>query len=218
MKASTNKSAIVVGATGVVGLELVKQLCASDAYSKVTCLARRAIESNHDKLTQHIVNFDNPKNWQDLVYADSLFCAIGTTLRQAGDKATQKRIDLDLPMAIANIAKTNGVKSFALVSSTGADAASSSFYLSLKGELEQGLEDLGFNALTIVQPSVLDAKRKEFRFGEEIAIKMLKALQFIPALKPYRPITPEQVAKALIYFQQKNDKGTAVKKLNELFI
>lgn len=213
-----SKTAIVVGATGVVGLELVKQLCANDTYSHVTTLSRRPIDFSHEKLTQSIVDFSNLASWQELVNADTLFCALGTTLKQAGSKQAQSAIDLDLPVKIANTAKASGVKNFALVSSTGADAESSSFYLSLKGKLEQHLSSLDFNTLTIVQPSVLDAERNEFRLGEKVAIKLLKGLQFLPVFKQYRPIKSAQVAKALIHFQQHNSGGLVIKKLEQLFI
>lgn len=218
LKASINKTAIVVGATGVVGCELVKQLCTDGTFDQVITLGRRTINFHSDKLTQHIVDFSTPKSWQHLVVADTLFCALGTTLKQAGSKPAQQSIDLDLPKLIAKTAKSNGVNNFALVSSVGADASSSSFYLSLKGKLEQYLQQLNFITVTIVQPSVLDAKRNEFRFGEEVAIKLLKALQFLPGLKQYRPIKAGLVAKALLFYQRQNNSGLIVKKLDELFI
>lgn len=218
LKASMNKTALVIGATGVVGFELVKQLCADDTYDKVVTLGRRAAKFQNDKLIQHVVDFTEPKSWQDLLVADTLFCALGTTLKQAGSKEAQQSIDLDLPKLIATMAKSNGVSHFALVSSTGAEANSGSFYLSLKGMLEQYLQGLNFSTLTIVRPSVLDAKRTEFRLGEEIAIKLLKGLQFLPGFRQYRPIKSAQVAKALIFYQHKNNGGLLVKKLDELFI
>lgn len=213
-----NKTAIVIGATGVVGFELVKQLCADDTFSKVITLGRRAANFQNDKLIQHVVDFNDPRSWQDLLVADTLFCSLGTTLKQAGSKEAQKSIDLDLPKLIAAKAKSNGVRNFALVSSTGAEVNSNSFYLSLKGRLEQYLQELNFSTLTIVQPSVLDAKRTEFRLGEEVAIKLLKGLQFLPGFRLYRPIKSAQVAKALIFYQHKNNEGLLVKKLDELFI
>lgn len=213
-----NNTVIVVGATGVVGLELIKQLCADDTFSQVVCLVRQTIKINDPKLTQHIVDFNEPKSWQHRMTANTVYCALGTTLKQAGNKTAQKKVDLDLPIAIAEAAKSNNACHYALVSSAGADASSSSFYLSLKGKLEQRLIALNFDSLTIVQPSVLDAERNEFRLGEKIAIKLLNILQFVPIFRQYKPITPAQVAKALIHFQQQNKFGVTVKKLEQLFI
>lgn len=213
-----NNNAIVVGATGVVGKELVSQLCADDTIDTVTCLVRTELNFTHDKLIQHTINFEEVSSWQSLVVGQCLYCALGTTLKQAGNKDAQQKIDLELPIEIASVAKQNGVEHLALVSSTGADANSNSFYLSLKGKLEAELTALSFQSLTIVQPSVLDIKRQAFRLGETIAIKVLNALQFMPVFKLYKPITPAQVAKALIYYQGENKSGVVVKKLDELFI
>ncbi len=212
------KVAIVVGGTGVVGRELVAQLCNNDHYSKVISLGRRELAYQHDKLEQQIVNFDDKDSWQQLIIADDLFCALGTTLKQAGSKAAQEKIDLDLPVQIAIAAKSNGVKGFGLVSSSAADASSNSYYFSLKGKLEQELQSLNFEQLTIVQPSVLVGQRTDFRLGETIAIKLLNALQFLPVFKQYKPITGVQVAKALIHFHLGNQDRVLVKKLEQLFI
>lgn len=212
------KHAIVVGATGVVGKELVTKLCNDPDYHQVTCLVRRQLDYKSGKLQQHLVDFEQPDSWAELIYADVVFCALGTTLKQAGSKQAQQRIDLDLPVTIANIARQNEVPAFALVSSTGADAHAKSFYLALKGKLEQHLQSLGFNATTIVRPSLLVGDRNEFRLGEEIAIKLLRLFKHFPIIKRYRPITGQQVAAALIHYHKQNDAGLLIKQLDQLFI
>lgn len=211
-------TALVVGATGLVGAELVQLLCHHDDYDNVICLSRRALPLQHAKLNNHIVDFTRPDTWQHLLKGDVLYCALGTTIKRAGSKGIQKSIDLTLPLTLAQTAKNNGVTAFALVSSTGADANSSSFYLSLKGQLEQGVKALNFSQLTIVQPSVLTGQRTEFRLGERLAIGILNRLSWLPGIREYQPISGHQVAKALLYFQQQNHGGITVKKRRELFI
>lgn len=212
------KQAVVVGATGVVGKELVKQLCQHPEFSQVVCLVRREFDFTSAKLTQHIVDFEQPENWQNLVQGNVVFCALGSTIKKAGSKSALQKIDLDLPVTIANIAKHNVVQSFALVSSTGANANSTSFYLSLKGKLEQHLTSLQFSTLSIVRPSLIVGNRDEFRLGEEIAVAALKLLKHVPVIKRYRSITGQQVAKALIHYYLANPSGVSIKQLDELFI
>lgn len=213
-----SKTALILGATGLVGTELVQLLCHHQDYDKVICLSRRALAWQHPKLTQYIVDFTAPETWQHLVQGDVVYCALGTTIKQAGSKQAQKDIDLTLPLAIAQVARKNDITAFALVSSTGADADSSSFYLSLKGQLEQGLMALEFTQLTIVQPSILTGQRAEFRFGERVAHCLLTLFHWMPGVREYQPISGHQVAKALIHFHQENRGGVTIKKRRALFI
>lgn len=212
------KRAVVVGATGVVGKELVRQLCQHPDFSQVVCLVRREFDFNSTKLIQHVVDFQQPEHWQHLVQGDVVFCALGSTMKKAGSKSALQKVDLNLPITIANMAKHNAVQSFALVSSTGANANSKSFYLSLKGKLEQHLTALQFSTLTIVRPSLIVGNRSEFRLGEEIAVAALKLLKHVPVVKRYRAITGQQVAKALIHYYLANPSGVSIKQLDELFI
>jgi uncharacterized protein YbjT (DUF2867 family) len=210
--------ALVVGATGVVGRELVNELCQDKSVEQVIVLARRELSVQHKKLKCHVVDFNQPDTWQQLVNADSVYCALGTTLKQAGSKEAQRRIDLELPLAIASAAKKNGVNQFALVSSVGANANSNSFYLATKGQLEQQIKDLEFNKLTIVKPSVIKGVRPEFRLGEHVGIWLLSLFKWLPIINRYRPITGNMVAKGLIYWHSVSNDKVTIKQLNELFV
>lgn len=210
------KTAIVVGATGLVGKELVTQLCGNDSYKQVICLVRQPLEFEHHKLSQHRVDFSQMDELKALIKGDDMYCALGTTIKAAGSKQTQQQIDLTLPLTIAQCAKSNGITGFALVSSAGAKSDSSSFYLSLKGQLEQGLIALNFDKLTIVRPSVLTGKRPDFRFAEGLSIQVLNLLQWLPWLRSYRPISAAQVAKSLVHYHLNNSASLVIKQLNQL--
>jgi uncharacterized protein YbjT (DUF2867 family) len=218
-----NKIALIIGATGLVGQHLVKQLLQDENYQVVHVFVRRLISLSldadpHSKLIQHVVDFNNIHSWQQKLNGDELFCCIGTTLKQAGSKKNQTKIDLELPSEIAQYANTNGVKKVALVSAAGANHVSSSFYLRLKGELEQNLLALNWQQVVIVRPSFLDGHRNEFRFGERFAIALFSFLKYLPWIKNYRPIKAEQVAKRMrLLVDAKPSESLVIEELEQLF-
>jgi uncharacterized protein YbjT (DUF2867 family) len=189
------KTALLLGATGLVGGHLLKQLLENPHYAQVVALTRRPLDVRHPKLRQEILDFDHPD--ASKIRGDDLFCALGTTLRKAGSKEAQYRIDCVYPFEVGKIARENGVRQFLLVSSVGADAKSSNFYLKTKGELEEKIQGLGFEHFVAARPSFLLGERKEFRLGERIGIALAKALApLIP--RRYRGVGAEKVARALI--------------------
>ncbi len=190
--------AIVLGATGLVGSALVKQLQADERFGAVRVIVRRSTGSNHPKLTEHIVDFDAPETWQHFVKGDVLFSAFGTTLAKAGSKDAQYKIDYTYQYETAVAAANNGVESYVLISSAGASPKSSIFYSRMKGELEEAVRKLPFSSIYILQPGILDGDRKEKRTGEGMGIKVARLLGHIPGLKKYRPIHADVVAKAMI--------------------
>ncbi|MFN1834954.1 NAD(P)H-binding protein [Balneola sp. MJW-20] len=192
------KTAILIGATGLTGSQLLKQLLNDVRYSTVKVLHRRSAGTEHPKLDEHIINFDAPEEWKDLVRGDHLFSALGTTLRKAGSEDEQYKIDNTYQYEVAKAAAENGVKRYALVSTVGAKANSNNFYLRMKGELDESIEHLGFEYTAIFRPSFLDGDRKEFRLGEKIGIIFAKLLSWIPGIRKYRPIPAETVARAMI--------------------
>lgn len=218
-----NKKGLIIGATGLVGKQLTKQLLADDNYSEVHIFVRRLLSLDHNedlknKITQHIVDFDNIENWQDKLVGDELFCCLGTTLKQAGSKENQTQIDLNIPSKVATYAHHNGVKKAVLVSSTGANEQSSSFYLKLKGQLEQNFIHLDWEQVIIVRPSFLKGKRNQFRLGEELGIGLFRILKFVPFVKRYRPITGKQLAKTMRKLVcQNNPERVVIKELEQLF-
>lgn len=207
---NTSKTALLVGATGLVGGHLLQQLLDHPDYSIVVALIRRPLDLQHPKLRQEIIDFDRPD--PSLIKGDDLFCALGTTLKKAGSKAAQYRIDCEYPYEIGKIARENGVKRYLLVSSIGADAHSSNFYLRTKGDLEEKIKSLGFEAFVSARPSFLLGDRSEFRLGEKIGIVIAGVLNplMIGGLRKYRGIAAAQVARILIHYANNGAQGMTV--------
>lgn len=189
------KTALLLGASGLVGGCLLEQLLYDSRYSTVVALVRRPMDRQHPKLRQEILDFDHPD--PEKVRGDDLFCALGTTLRKAGSKEAQYRIDCTYPWEIAKVARANGVRQYLLVSSVGADARSSNFYLKTKGDLEEKINALGFDLFVSARPSFLLGERKEFRLGERIGIALAKLFAFLIP-KKYRGVQAAKVAAILI--------------------
>ncbi|MBK8965625.1 MAG: NAD-dependent epimerase/dehydratase family protein [Lewinellaceae bacterium] len=207
------KTALVLGATGLVGSQILQQLLADARYETVLALTRRPFDVEHPKLKQVIINFDNPDPVQ--IRGDELYCALGTTLRKAGSKEAQYRIDCTYPFEIGRIARENGVEKYLLVSSVGADAGSSNFYLRIKGELEEKLKTLEFPVFVAARPSLLLGKRPEFRMGEKIGIVLAQTFAFLIP-KKYRGIEARQVAGALIALANQDLEGVHIIESDQL--
>lgn len=198
------KTALLLGATGLVGGHLLQQLLDSSRYAQVVALTRRPLDTQHSKLRQEILDFDRPD--PALIRGDDLFCALGTTLRKAGSKEAQYRIDCTYPFEIGKIGKQNGVRQYLLVSSVGANAGSSNFYLQTKGDLEEKINGLNFEHFVAARPSFLLGERSEFRLGEKIGIALAKVFApFIP--RRYRGIEAEKVARALVRLANEGGGG-----------
>ncbi len=193
------KTAIVIGATGLVGHHLVNQLLENQKYQKVKIFVRRSPNITHKKLVTHVVNFEDIQFWKKHLTGDDLFSAMGTTIRQAGSQAAQYKIDYTYQYEITKASFENGVKQYLLVSSAGADSHSKNFYLRMKGELEDAVAGLNFKNIIIFKPSILTGKRKEYRILESIGIGATYLFTTIlPFLKKYRPIKGATVAAAMI--------------------
>lgn len=207
-------TAVVLGATGLIGEQLVQQLLDDPAFSKVRILARRQVELSHPKLEVAVVNFDNLAQYRNKMgQGDCIFCCIGTTNSKVkGDKAAYRKIDFDISVNAAKMGKDAGFTTYLLVSAVGANAASSNFYLKLKGEVENAVAAIGFESFHSFRPSMLFGKRKEFRLGEAIGKGVMKILSvlFIGGLKKYRGIEGVIVAKALVVAAKSDEKGTSV--------
>lgn len=209
---------VVLGATGLVGSELVKQLIHREDVGEVKCLVRRETSFGSDKVTDLIVDLDNPESYQELVAGDVLFSAFGTTLKKAGSKETQYKIDHTYQLQVAEAAKKNGVNHYILISSVGADPESSMFYNRMKGELDRDVEALGFEKLSILRPSVLDGDRSESRPAEKIGIWVGRyVLPIIPYFRKYRAIKAQKVAAAMIGAWTTQEEPTMIREADELF-
>jgi len=191
-------TAVMVGATGLVGKALLHELLASTDYAKIRALVRRPIEP-HPKLEARVVDFENPGSWEDALDVHHVFCTLGTTLKKAGSNAAFRKVDLELPLELARRARQRGATALFVVSALGADPASKVFYYRIKGELERELKELGYPTLAIFRPSILTGQRSEARPGERFGIAAAKTVAplLVGSLRKLRPIPAQNVARAM---------------------
>lgn len=207
------KTAIVLGATGLIGKKVTEHLLKNDTYSTVIILVRKPLNINHPKLKQHIFNYDAIDN--TLLKGDDLFCCLGTTIKTAGSKEAFRKVDLDYVVNVAKASKGNGINHFAVISAMGANKNSTVFYNQIKGEMEESIKAIGFNSTYIIRPSLLLGDRKEFRFGELIGKFFMITLSFLIP-KKYRAIYDVQVAISMIHFMSHTEHGFFIKENDEL--
>lgn len=196
-----NRTAIVFGATGLVGKALVEELCNSDRYFMIKVFSRAITGfAGRDKIKEFIIDFSNLKDYSEMITGDDLFICLGTTIKKAGSVSRMEEIDRDLPMDIASYALKNSVEKLAVISSIGADPDSSNYYLRIKGEMERGLKQLKFKTLIILRPSLLLGVREERRSGEEMGKIVMKIIGVLLTgkLSKYRGIEGAKVAKAMV--------------------
>ena len=211
------KTALVFGSSGLVGGHLLSQLIENDDYNKIKIFVRSEPEINDPKVEIIKTDFNNLENHKEDIKGDDCFFCIGTTKQNSPDKSEYRRVELDVPKQIAQIAKSNSVNSFVFVSSGYADPKSSGDYLKFKGEVEEELKRLNFPKLGIMRPSFLLGDRKEKRIGEKIGIFVFKLLSplFLGPLKKMKPIHSATVAKAMIAITQ-NDSSQTIFESNEI--
>lgn len=212
------RRALLLGASGLIGGHCLTLLLQDDTYNEVVILVRKKLPQTHPKLTQHIVNFDGLHEHADWFQAHDVFCCLGTTIKKAGSQEAFRKVDFSYAYKAAQLAASNGVEHFLLVSSLGADANSSVFYSRVKGELEIAVSTLSFAAVSIFQPSLLLGERAEFRLGERIAEPVMKALSFLllGPLRKYRAIEAGTVAAAMIEVAKSQPKGVKVYESNRI--
>ena len=197
---SDKKIALVFGASGLVGKELVRELIDNDSYVSVVIFIRKPLEFKHSKVMEQVIDFDRLEENAALLTGDELFICLGTTIKKAGSVSAVEKIDRDLPVTIARLAFNNGVKRVAVVSSLGANPAVRNFYLRIKGEMERGIREIPFEQIVIARPSMLLGDRAEFRFGEAAGKVVMKAVNVLltGSFRKYRGIEGRAVAKAMI--------------------
>jgi len=203
------KSALLVGASGLVGSELLNCLLGASEYEKVIIIVRKPLGIKHAKVEEAVIDFDDLAGNKDLFKVNDVFCCLGTTIKKAKSQEAFKKVDVDYPLEIARLAKEMGAERFLVISSMGADAGSAVFYSRMKGLLEQKLKEIGIKSLHIFRPSLLLGERKEFRFGEAAASFLSKGLAFIfvGGLKKYKPIAAKTVAKGMYKAAQSKEEG-----------
>ena len=211
------KTALVFGSSGLIGGHLLNQLIKDNNYNKIKIFVRSEPEINNSKVEIIKTDFNNLENHKEDIKGDDCFFCIGTTKQNSPDKSEYRRIELEVPKQIAQIAKSNSVNTFVFVSSGYADPKSSGDYLKFKGEVEEELKRLNFPKLGIMRPSFLLGDRKEKRIGEKIGIFVFKLLSplFLGPLKKMKPIHSATVAKAMIAITQ-NDTSQTIFESNEI--
>lgn len=206
------RSALLVGATGLIGGHCLRLLLQDEAYDKVVVFVRKPPAFSHPKLELCRVDFEQLEQHAAQTRVHDIFCCLGTTIKQAGSQAAFRKVDFEYPHRIARLAVQNAAEQFLLVSALGANAASSLFYNRVKGEVEAALTALPFRALHIFRPALLLGARQTVRLGEKIgeyAFKVTTPLWQGP-LRKYRPIAAEVVATAMVYLAKQQRQGCHV--------
>ena len=190
-------TALVIGATGATGTELVQQLMDDNRYTSVVVFSRRPLLVTHASLTTHIVDFDNPQTWAHLVKGDVLFSALATTLKQAGSQKEQYKIDYTYQYQTAATAAANGVAKYVLVSAMGANAKSWLFYPRIKGELDNAARGLPFKQIHIFRPGFLLRQPDKIRPMEKLGIAIIQFFNNFGLFKSQRPLPVELLAQKM---------------------
>ncbi|MBC7794053.1 MAG: NAD(P)H-binding protein [Clostridia bacterium] len=206
----------MIGATGLVGSQLLRQLMADEKCKSIVVLGRRSVEIVSPKLVEHVIDFAKPDTWAALVEGEVAFSGLGTTLKVAGSEAAQWQVDNTFQLAFGKAAAANGVPAFVLISSSGATAASPFFYLRMKGELERDLATLPFVRQRYLRPGVLDGERVNKRLSERF---------FVTAFRPFarifpagmRPIAASVVADAAVRAGYDTTPGIHVLEAADIF-
>lgn len=208
--------ALVIGATGATGKDLVKQLCQDSDFDEIDIFVRRRSDFHNEKVKAHLVDFDHPEEWKHLVKGDVAFSCLGTTLKSAGSKENQKVIDYDYQFNFAKAAKENNVQDYILVSAYGASPDSKIFYSRIKGELEEAVKNLKFEKTTIFKPGMLERKNTD-RNGEVFGLKIIKFLNKFGLLKSQKPLPTSVLAKAMIVASKIKSNSFSEIKLHSIF-
>jgi uncharacterized protein YbjT (DUF2867 family) len=208
--------ALIIGATGATGKDLIPILLQDPAYTEVVLFVRRPTGQAHKKITEIITNFDHPGRVAEQITGDVLFSCLGTTLKAAGSKEAQRHIDYDIPLKFAQIAKSNDVGSVVLLSAYGASPTSNVFYSKLKGQLEQALNQLKFPKIIIFRPGLLLRKDTD-RAGEKLSAGLLNILNRVGLLRKFKPLPTTILAEKMAKSPRTFNAGSHVIELNEIF-
>jgi len=206
------KTALIVGSTGLVGNELLHILLNSQEYQTIYALVRRPLEISHPHLIEVICNFEELNEVEQYFTVNDVFCTLGTTLKKAKTKEAMYRIDVEYPIAVAELARQHGAKHFLIVSSLQANKNSRIWYSKMKGELEEQLKQIPYETLSIFQPALLLGNRQEFRLFEKLGINIVRTVGAIfgKGLRSSLGIEAKTVAKAMYEVAQEEKKGIHV--------
>lgn len=201
--------ALVLGATGAIGKDLVELLLKDETFERVDIFVRREVKIPSAKLVAHVVDFDHPEQWADKITGDVLFSTMGTTIKAAGSHQAQWKVDYTYQYEVAMAAKASGVKTYVLVSSIGANAQSKVFYTKMKGALDDAVQALGFDSCFILRPPSLIRKGSD-RFGEKAGVAILKVFNAIGLMRRFTPMPTEAVAASMIRLAKSGRKGVEI--------
>jgi uncharacterized protein YbjT (DUF2867 family) len=207
-----NKTALLIGATGLIGSELLKTLLNCKEYTKVIVLGRKSLVIDHLKLEEKIIDFNQLHSLRIDSQIDDVFSCLGTTIKKAKTQQAMRKIDVEIPLQVAKLTKALGAKHFLFVSALNANSQSAIFYSRMKGELEDEVKTIGFPSVSIFRPSLLLGKRQEFRLGEKLAEIFFYVFPFIFAgpLKKYKAIKAQTIAAAMLNAAQLHYAGVYV--------
>lgn len=213
-----DKSALLFGASGLVGGELLNCLLKGTEYSKIIVFVRKPLGLKHPKLEERVTEFEDLSRHKDCFEVNDVFCCLGTTIKKAKSQEAFKKVDVEYPLEIARLAKEMRAEKFLIISSMGANSKSSVFYSRMKGLLEQKLKEISIKSLHIFRPSLLLGDRNEFRFGESVSSFLTKAISFVfvGTLKKYKPIEAETVANGMYKAAQSKNEGIYTYLSNEI--
>jgi len=211
------KTAVLIGATGLIGSHLLKFLQNDDHFSEIRVLVRRQVAINHLNVKLIVLDFEDETAFRNgITGCDSVFVAVGTTQKKVnGDKAAYRKVDYDIPVNAAKFCAEAGCKSFLLVSSVGADSKSGNFYLKLKGEVEEKISSMSIPSISIFRPSMLLGNRQESRPMESIAQVISRPLGALFPSK-YKPVKASDVARAMIIASKQNTPGFRIYHYREM--
>lgn len=209
--------ALVIGATGLVGRELVQLLAEDQRFSRVIVFGRRPLQTAHSKIEEHLIDFENPAQWRHLVKGNVFFSTLGTTIKQAGSKEAQYKVDYTYQYEFAKAASDNHIPIYILVSAPSARPDSRIFYTKMKGELERDVKKLNFSLIQIIRPGLLHGIRKDVRMGEKLMYYVLNTINLFGILKQYRPFHGKTVANAMINAACSGSKGVHHYEPGEVF-
>jgi uncharacterized protein YbjT (DUF2867 family) len=208
--------ALIIGATGATGKDLVNVLLKDTDYNEVITFVRRKSEQTHPKLSQVVTDFDKLEEVTKHITGDVLFSCLGTTLKAAGSKDKQWHIDYEMPLNFAKIAKQNGVSKVVLLSAYGADPSSNVFYSKMKGKLEEEFTDLSFDQCVIFKPGMLVRKDTD-RLGEKLFTPILKFLNRLGLIKKFKPLDTSILAEKLAKAPKVLPLGKHLVELDKIF-
>ena len=211
-EALKGRSALVMGATGLVGRHCLDLLLADEAYATVHVVGRRSLERTDPKLVEHVIDLTTLEEHAGLFGVNDVFCCLGTTIRKAGSQEAFLQVDVEYPATAARLATDAGADQFLVVSALGADAQSRIFYNRAKGEMEAKVRRMPLQAVWVVRPALLLGDRAETRIGERVAEWLLRPFgpMMVGRLRRYRPVHARQVASAMVSLAKENGTGGIV--------